>query len=218
MGGKKAHNSNMGLDNLFEENKAIGREGNFKRNDTPYKIKVNTQTKDITLHDIGETEKGETALTPEIIREAQESTGILKTPDNWEDLDESITSQSRDLNDSSSSINWDYSDDMHYQTINDSLNTKGDYVSPTIKAISEGSLALDYSTDLHHQTINYSPVVLPRKCFVCQELILKSNWESHLYRHGFGGHPKKCIHCHERIPISEWVKHNCGIDNLHSEY
>ena len=36
---------------------------------------------------------------------------------------------------------------MHYQTINDSLYTKGHYVSPTIQAISEDSLAIDYSTD-----------------------------------------------------------------------
>ena len=164
MGGKKAQNISMGLDNLFEENEVVDREGKFKRNDTPYKIKVNTQPKDITFHDRGETEQGATALTPEIMRE---------TPDNWEDLDESITSQSRDLDESSSSINWDYSDDMHYQTINDALYTKGDYVSPTIKAISEDSLVLDYSTDLHHQTINSSPVILPRKCYVCQHLDLQ---------------------------------------------
>merc|ERR1739842_214213 len=78
MGGKKVQNINMGLNNLFEDNGVAVREGRFKRNDTPYKIQVNTQTNDITLHDRGENEKGATAVTPEIIRE---------TPDNWEDLD-----------------------------------------------------------------------------------------------------------------------------------
>ena len=164
MGGKKAQNINMGLNNLFEDNGVAVREGRFKRNDTPYKIQVNTQTNDITLHDRGENEKGATAVTPEIIRE---------TPDNWEDLDESISSQSRDLDESSSSINWDYSEDMHYQTINDSLNTKGDYISPTIKAISDDSLTPDYSTDLNLNTIRFEDRELWSKCMICENSILQ---------------------------------------------
>ena len=168
MGGKKAQNINMGLNNLFEDNGVAVREGRFKRNDTPYKIQVNTQTNDITLHDRGENEKGATAVTPEIIRE---------TPDNWEDLDESITSQSRDLDESSSSINWDYSDDMHYQTINDSLNTKGDYISPTIKAISDDSLTLDYTTDLNLNTIRFEDRELWSKCMICENSFLQ--WCEH---------------------------------------
>ena len=92
---------------------------------------------------------------------------IRETPDNWEDLKESISSQSRDLDESSSSINWDYSDDMHYQTINDSLYTKGDYVSPTIQAISEDSLALD------QQTVNKTPFEFWRNCLICEDSFLK---------------------------------------------
>ena len=179
MGGKKAQNINMGLNNLFEDNGVAVREGRFKRNDTPYKIQVNTQTNDITLHDRGENEKGATAVTPEIIRE---------TPDNWEDLDESISSQSRDFDESSSSINWDYSDDMHYQTINDSLNTKGDYISPTIKAISDDSLTLDYSTDLNLNTIRFEDRELWSKCMIC-----------------------------ENSSILQWCEHKC-MDNPQTEY
>ena len=77
---------------------------------------------------------------------------------------------------------------MHYQTINDSLNTKGDYISPTIKAISDDSLTPDYSTDLNDPNIIFEDRELWSKCMIC-----------------------------ENSSILQWCEHKC-MDNPQTEY